>query len=177
MHHGSDFPCLRECPDVIKLPYLTVADYLAHQNVKTSETAQDAALELMQQLADGAFSLLIESGLAATGDRNTLRLWHTLGTDTPQNVVSYIGSDWINLLMVPEIDKYQEDPAAFFRRHHELLETQAQAAFGELDNVAALSNASGLMMGLALHLGRGLGANPAELSEHWINTAKQLGVQ
>jgi hypothetical protein len=31
------------------------------------------------------------------------------------------------------------------------------------------------MMGMALHLGRGLGANPEELSEHWIVTAKKLG--
>jgi hypothetical protein len=31
------------------------------------------------------------------------------------------------------------------------------------------------MMGLALHLGRGLGANPAELAELWIKTAKEHG--
>jgi len=31
------------------------------------------------------------------------------------------------------------------------------------------------MMGLALHLGRGLGANSAELAEHWIKTAKEHG--
>jgi hypothetical protein len=30
---------------------------------------------------------------------------------------------------------------------------------------------------LALHLGRGLGANPVELAGHWIVTAKKLGAQ
>jgi hypothetical protein len=44
-------------------------------------------------------------------------------------------------------------------------------------DVVALHEAPGLMMGLALHLGRGLGANPAELAEHWIVAAKKLGAR
>jgi len=38
-----------------------------------------------------------------------------------------------------------------------------------------LREASCVMMGLALHLGRGLGANPTSLVEHWITTAKAEG--
>jgi hypothetical protein len=52
---------------------------------------------------------------------------------------------------------------------------KAQASFGTLDNVADFRKASELLMGLALHLGRGLGANPAELAKHWIKTAKEHG--
>jgi hypothetical protein len=33
------------------------------------------------------------------------------------------------------------------------------------------------MMGLALHLGRGLGANPDELAGHWIETANKCGAR
>ena len=58
---------------------LTVAEYLAGQAVDPGEAAQDAYLELMQQLADGAFVLLLESGLAASGDKQTLRAWRELG--------------------------------------------------------------------------------------------------
>jgi hypothetical protein len=31
------------------------------------------------------------------------------------------------------------------------------------------------MMGVALHLSRGLGANPKDLAEHWIDIAKNHG--
>jgi len=58
-----------------------------------------------------------------------------------------------------------------------MLQSQAQASFGKLGDFAALARSIGLMMGLALHLGRGLGANPAELAEHWIVTAKKLGAR
>jgi hypothetical protein len=44
-----------------------------------------------------------------------------------------------------------------------------------LDTITDFCEASALMMGLALHLGRGLGANPAGLAEHWIKAAKEHG--
>jgi hypothetical protein len=58
-----------------------------------------------------------------------------------------------------------------------MLQSQAQTLFGRLSDISGLREASGLMMGLALHLGRGLGANPAELAGHWIVTAKKLGAR
>jgi hypothetical protein len=52
---------------------------------------------------------------------------------------------------------------------------KAQDSFGKLDTINDLRQASGLLMGLALHLGCGLGADPAELAEHWIKSAKEHG--
>ena len=175
MHQGSSFPCLAGCPNVVDLPHLTVADYLAGQDVMAGETALDEYLELMQRLADGAFVLLIESGLAASGDRLTLRLWREIGKDQPEHMAKRLGSEWIDRLRLPDFRDGLDDPAAFVRRHHDMLQSQAQASFSNLGDVAALREASGLMMGLALHLGRALGANPSELAGHWIVTAKILG--
>jgi hypothetical protein len=67
------------------------------------------------------------------------------------------------------------DPVAFSRQHYDLLLSKAQESFGTLDNITDFCEASALMMGLALHLGRGLGANPAGLAEHWIKAAKEHG--
>ena len=177
IHRGHSFPCLDGCPEVVGLPHLTVAEYLACQDAMASEAAQDGYLELMQQLADGAFAILLESCLAESGDRLTLRLWRELGNDHPEHLVKRLGSEWIDLLMLPDIDDGLTDPAAFCRRHHDMLQSKAQASFGRLGDVAALREASGLMMGLALHLGRGLGVNPVEVSEHWITAAKKLGAR
>ena len=159
----------------MKLPQMTIADYLAGQDVLESITAHDEYLELMQHLADGAFALLLESGLVASGDRLTLRLWRELGKDRPGRLATRLGPEWTDRLMLPDVNCGQDGPAAFSRRHHDLLQSKAQDSFGTLDSFAALREASGLMMGLALHLGRGLGANPVDLVGHWIETAKNLG--
>ena len=177
MHQGSRFPCLEGCPEVVDLPHQTVAEYLAGQDVGAGEAAQDAYLELMQQLADGAFVLLLESGLAASGDRLTLRRWRELGKAHPGQLAERLGHDWLDRLMLPELGDALADPAAFAHRHHDLLQTQAQASFARLRDADALREASGLMMGLALHLGRGLGTDPAELAGHWIVTAKKHGAR
>jgi uncharacterized protein len=175
IHRGSDFPCLEGCPEVLDLPHVTVADYLVGQDAMACEAAQDEYLEMMQHLADGAFALLLESGLAASGDRQTLRLWREFGKETPEELTSRLGPEWVDLLMLPDIGDKLDDPVDFSNRHHDMLQSHAQKSFGNIGDFAALRHASGIMMGLALHLGRGLGADPVELSEHWIKTAKKLG--
>ena len=175
MHQGNDFPCKEGCPEVLDLPRLSVAAYLEAQAAKRFEVAQDAYLELMQNLADSAFAFLLESGLAESGDRQTLRLWREMGREAPEQLQARLGPEWIDLLMLPELTDGLNDPMLFSRQHNELLLLKAQESFGELDNFTDFRKASGLLMGLALHLGRGLGADPAELAEHWIKTAKEHG--
>ncbi len=177
IHQGRVFPCLGACPNVVNLTHLTVNDYLNDQDVTAHFAASDAYLELMQQLADGAFALLIESGLAASGDGQTLRLWRKLGNQSPLQLTKYLGSVWIDLLMLPDLGDELDDPQTFSKQHHDILQSQAQSLFGNLGDAAAVNKASGLMMGLSLHLGNGLGANPSELAAHWIMTAKKLGAQ
>lgn len=177
MHRGDELPCLEGCPGVKNLPYLTVAEYLAGQEVTAGERVQDAYLKLVEQLADGAFALLLESGLAASGDRKTLRLWRKLGTMDPEHLTHHIGSEWIDRLMLPDLTTDLDDPAEFVRCHHNILQTDAQNSFGFLETVTGLQNASGLMMALGLHLGRSLGINPSDLVLQWIADAKKLGAQ
>jgi len=175
LYQGRDFPCLEGCPDVLNLPQLSVAAYIEGQAVKRFEVAQDEYLELMQSLADSAFAFLLESGLAESGDRQTLRLWREMGREEPEQLQDRLGPEWIDLLMVPVVADGLHDSTAFSRQHHDLLLLNAQGSFGTLDSVTDLRKASGLLMGLALHLGRGLGADPTELAEHWIKTAKEHG--
>lgn len=177
VHLGGSFPCLASCPAVLDLPYMTVADYLAGQDVTAGETAQDKYLEISQRLADDAFVLLLESGLAASGDRLTLRLWRKLGKDDPEHLAQFLGHKWIDRLLLPDLDDCLADPEAFACRHHEMLQSQAQVSFGNLGDFAALREASGIMMGLALHLCRGLRVDSSELAEHWIAAAKELGAR
>jgi uncharacterized protein len=175
MYQGNEFPCLDGCPEVSGLAHLTVGDYLKGQNTDTFEKAQDAYLDLMQNLADIAFVLLLDTGLAESGNKETLQLWRKMGNELPEELTERIGQEWMDCLMLPKISDDLEDPISFARKHNDLLQLKAQEKFGSLQTNQELHEASVLIMGVALHLARGIGANPQILAEHWIDTAKNHG--
>ena len=174
---GKEFPCLDGCPDVTTLPHLSVGEYLKGQSTDKFELAQDEYLLVMQNMADIAFELLLDTGLAVSGDKATLPLWRKMGNELPEALADRIGQDWIDSLMLPAISDELENPIAFARKHKELFRLKAQEKFGKLHTHEEFHQASVLIMGVALHLARGIGASPAALAEHWINTARSHGAQ
>jgi len=163
------------CPEVSALPHLNVGEYLKGQLTDTFEKAQDEYLNLMQNIADIAFILLLETGLAKSGDTKTLPVWRKMGSELPEVLADRIGREWIDCLMLPEITDDLDDPISFARKHNDLLQLKAQEKFGALQTTQELHEASVLIMGVALHLARGIGANPQILAEHWIEIAKDHG--
>ncbi len=77
--------------------------------------------------------------------------------------------------MLPEITDAVKNPITFAQKHNDLLLLKAQEKFGNLKTLKELHEASVLMLGIALHLSRGLGADTKGISEHWIATAKRHG--
>ncbi|MDD4969254.1 MAG: YkgJ family cysteine cluster protein [Paludibacter sp.] len=175
MHQGVEFPCLEGCPEVSGLPQLSVGEYLKGQETERFEKAQDEYLAIMQSLADIAFELLLDTGLVESGDQETLPLWRKMGNETPEMLAASIGQDWMDSLMIPDIQEELEDPVSFAQKHSELLQLKAQEEFGVLQTNTEIRNACVCIMGVALHLARGLGVNPSILAEHWIATAKSHG--
>jgi len=175
IHQGKTFPCLDGCSEVLNLPKLTVGEYLEGQKANGYEAAQDFYLEVMQNLADIAFELLLDSALAESGDTETLRLWRTMSQESPEFLVSRIGVEWLNALIVPEIN--EEDSVTFVQKHNELLQIKIQEKFGNSKTNQEFNKASVIVMGLTIHLAHGLGANPQSLVELWINTAKSYGAK
>ncbi len=174
-HQGRVFPCLAGCPEVVALPAQSVAEYITNQATAAGEQAQDAYLEVMQELADGAFVLLVEGGLAASGERRTLPRWRALSEAHPRALSEAIPPEWQEALTAPALEHELEDPARFAVSHFTLLQARAQECFGALRDHDRLRDASCLMMALALHLARALGAEPRELGARWISTAKKHG--
>lgn len=177
MYEGTAFPCLEGCPEVEKLPYLSVGDYLDGQQTTLFEQAQDAYLEVMQNLADIAFVLLLDTGLAKSGDTKTLALWRKMGNEQPTQLAERIGNEWLDNLTLPEIENNCNNPLLFAQQHNELLQIKAQEQFGTLQTNETLHNASSLIMGVALLLASGIGANPSIMAEHWISIAKEHGAK
>jgi Fe-S-cluster containining protein len=175
MYEGNKFPCMEGCPEVRDLPQLSIAEYIKGQIANSFEKAQDEYLEVMQNLADGAFVLLLETGLSKSGDRKTLRLWKKMGRENSEQLAERIGPEWTDRLMLPELSGDLSNPVTFVNRHNDLLQSNAQELFSALEKNQDWHEASCLMLGLALYLGFGLGADQVGLSEHWIATAKKHG--
>ena len=173
VHEGRRFPCLDGCPEVRDLPHLSVAEYLAGQDTSAGEAVQDAYLEVMQDLAEGAFVVLFDSGLAASGDRATVPRWQALAAMTPAERARAIDPLWLDrLVLVPG------DPAghaAFVAAHRETLRAAGQAALATLTDADALRAGSALLMALALHLATSLGMDARALVEGFVVTARQNG--
>jgi Fe-S-cluster containining protein len=176
IYEGATFPCLTDCPKVLELPKLSVGEYLKEQEANAFEKAQDQYLIVMQNIADIAFELLLDSGLAASGDTKTLKMWRELGNEPPELLATRIGLEWIDSLMLPAIDA-SKGPITFAQKHNDLLLLKAQEEFGNLKTLQELHDASVLIVGIALHLSRALGADTKGISEHWIATAKKFGAQ
>lgn len=177
MYQGDQFPCLNDCSQVLELPKLSVGDYIKGQEAVQFEKAQDEYLLVMQNIADIGFELLLDSGLAESGDTKTLKVWREIGNEPPELLVERIGQDWIDSLMIPAIPYENENPITFAQKHNELLLLKAQEEFGNVQTLQELHNASVLMIGVALHLSRGLGADTKGISEHWIEIAKSHGAK
>jgi Fe-S-cluster containining protein len=186
MYEGDLFPCLTDCSEVLELPKLTVSEYLKGQEADQLEKAQDQYLALMQNIADIAFELLLDTGLSASGDKKTLASWRKMGNQAPQDLVNSTDQDWLSFLMIPSISGTPEEllnPFTFAQKHNELLLSKAQEQFGSLyakeDTIKnnELHHASVTIMGVALVLAKAIGADPKSMSELWIETAKSHGAQ
>jgi hypothetical protein len=131
----------------------------------------------MQNIADIGFELLLDSGLAASGDTKTLAVWREIGNESHELSAKRIGKDWMDLLMIPAITEDAENPIIFAQKHNDLLLLKAQEEFRSIQTLEELHEASVLIIAVALHLSRGLGADTKGISEHWIETAKSHGAK
>lgn len=177
IHEGLEFPCLKECSEVLELPKLTVEEYLIGQETSVFEQAQDAYLQVMQNLADVSFELLLDTGLAESGDTQTLASWRKLGTMDTVDLGKQILAGWLDMLVIPDLQAQSEDVLDFVRAHQEILNSKIQELTETLSTFDAVREAAILMMALALFLSHAIGADSKGLSEHWIEIAKTHGAQ
>lgn len=164
---GETFPCLNGCPEVNELPQQSVEDYLNGQQTSLFEQAQDEYLEVMQNIADISLMLLLDTGLAASGDTRTRIEWRKMGAETPTQIAQRIGEKWLDLLTLPNIIFSAENPKAFILAHQELLQENAQNQIDTLTNFSEIREFAIIMMALALFLGKAIGADVKSLSELW----------
>lgn len=177
MHPGKTFPCLSECAEVLDLPKMTVESYLSGQDTELFEQAQDAYLEVMQNLADIALTLLLDTGLVEHKEFQVLLSWKQLGMETPAVLAGKIGEAWLQRLLQPNLSMDPLDPGTFIQAQNELLLQDAQILCDRLTSVEEIFDASNQMMAMALFIAHAVGADVCGLSEWWIQIAMENGAE
>lgn len=171
VHEGRQFPCLAGCPTVVDLPRLSVGDYLAGQGVSAGESAQDAYLDMAQDLAEGAFVVLFESGLTQRQGADVVKRWAAVVTANSEQRCAGIGHPWLDLLTIPTVTADLVDPTAWISEHRAAFQATAQSTFGSLRDEANLADASVRFFALALHLLQAVGGEPAGPGRQWLAAA------
>lgn len=171
IHQGSTFPCLDGCSEVLQLSRLSVRTYLKEQKTAAFEDAQDGYLELMQNMADIAFMLYLDTGLAESGDTETLLEWNKIGVETADEMALRIGALWLDYILFPPIEFTPTKPTQFIVAHQVFLQEKAQQKIDTLTTLTAVKEASIWMMAIAMFLAKSIGADTKELAELWVEMA------
>lgn len=174
IHEGRRFPCLQDCPEVETLPRLSVDEYLAGQGVEAWAAPRDAYLEIAQDLAEGAFVLVFESGLAASG-ADWLGGWRRVSGGAPAAWVAALAPGWHDLLIAPALAAPLEDGPAWSAAHAAAMRERAQGGFGILRDRAALAAASASMLGAAMLMIHAVGGDATEVGGRWLAQARKQG--
>ncbi len=172
-YQGTIFPCLNGCPEVIDLPKLSVKDYLTDQQTSVFEQAQDAYLEIMQNLADIGMMLLLDTELVQVDAKNTLVAWKQISQETIDELSVNIGKDWLTAILEPPMAF--SEPIAFSNAHQEHLQSLAQNQIDQIQDLVQLKETSLLFIRIALYLAHAIGADSNALCELWIQIAKENG--
>jgi Fe-S-cluster containining protein len=165
IHEGSRFPCLDGCPEVRDLPSLTVADYLAGQGVGPFTRVRDLYLEIAQDLADSALTLIHEGGLPAAPRAAAVAAVRRC-PDGAAARIAVLGP-WAGLVGAPGLPADALDGEAWTGRHAGLLQRAAQdeAASGP-EQAAAVA---GRLAAAALQFIDAVGGDAAQVGRRWCS--------
>lgn len=98
-----------------------------------------------------------------------------MGNESPEIMSSQIPEYWLDVLMLPNISTEPHNSLLFVEKHNSLFQSAVQNAFGSIQTMQEIREASVLMMRLALYLAYSIGADTKGLSDHWIKIAKSNG--
>ncbi len=174
---GKNHPCSDRCPSAVDLPKIKLKDYLAEQKTESFEIIQDHYLEIIQNIADTAFALYLETDAKISDKGKTLNGWEKWTKLTPIEILQLQNEEWKKNLLYPFEIQRCFDESLFIQNHAILLENKIQEEINSLSNLEAIINLSINLMGISTILGNSIGANMKEILKQWIIDAKEFSKQ
>lgn len=161
IHEGLEFPCLDGCPEVSGLPRLTVAAYLEGQGAGPFSEARDAYLELSQDLAEAAFTLVFDGGIGTGSDRRWANAWRVAVEGGPSVWPAVLGPLWYDRLTIPPIAWC--DDRRWLKSHADVVQEVAAEVAPAVACVRLFTS--------ALLLFQAVGGEAAVMGRRWLTQA------
>lgn len=174
---GKDHPCLDRCPSAVDLPKIKLKDYIKQQQTKSFEIIQDQYLEIIQNLADTAFALYLESDAKISDKGKTLKGWEKWTKITPTEIIQTLTDEWKRIVLFPFKIEQNFDEISFIQNHAIILENKIQEEINSLVNLEMIVNYSIHLMGIVSILGKSIGANMIEIIQQWVIDAQEFSKQ
>ncbi|MEK7414654.1 MAG: YkgJ family cysteine cluster protein [Planctomycetota bacterium] len=173
MHEGTRFPCLDGCPEVTALPRLTVRDYLAGQHIEPFAVVRDMYLELAQDLAEGAFVLVFDSGLVKVEGIDWRSAWrHVVRGGVPQWQAA-MPSELRDGVTVPTVAAALDDGPTWVAAHANVLQNAVnQTWLTQADPLRHCTGSAAMLAGAMMIL-HGIGADTLEAGKRWLIEAER----
>lgn len=163
IHEGARFPCLDGCPEVRDLPSLTVEDYLAGQGVGPFAQVRDLYLEIAQDLADSALTLIHDGGLPAPARAAAVAAVRRCADGAAARLA--VLGPWAGLVGAPDLPVDALDGEAWTGRHAGLLQRAAQEEAASGPEPAAA--VAGRLAAAALQFIDAVGGDAVAVGRRW----------
>jgi len=173
----KNHPCLNLCPNVLDLPKIKLKDYIKQQQTESFETIQDQYLEIIQNLADTAFALYLETDAKQKDKGKTLKGWGNWTKLSTVEMIQFLTEDWKRILLFPFEIGQNFNEKSFIENHAILLENKIQEEINSLVDLEMIVNYSIHLMCIVSILGKSIGANMTEIMQQWILDAKEFSKQ
>jgi Fe-S-cluster containining protein len=172
-YQGKSFPCLDGCKEVLDLPQLTVEKYLSGQQTFHFESAQNLYLEVMQNTADIAFMLLLETDLIQSEKEKTWLTWKKIAHENIDDLILRISPDWLDALIAPPIEFDIEDPTSFVHQHEIHIQNKAQEIINQFKEGKQACDLSIVLFTSSLILAQSIGAEAKSIANLWVKIAQE----
>lgn len=174
---GKNHPCSDRCPSAIDLPKIKLKDYLTQQKTESFEIIQDQYLEIIQNIADTAFALYLETDAKTSDNGKTLKGWEKWTNLTPLEIIQSLTDEWKKIVLFPFKIEQNYDEKSFIQNHAIILENKIQEEINSLVDLEMIVNYSIQLMGIVSIIGKSIGANMNEILKQWIIDAKEFSKQ
>ncbi len=171
---GKNHPCLDRCPSVLELPKITLKDYLKQQKTENFEKVQDQYLEIIQNLADTAFALYLETEAKLNDKGETLKGWGNLIRENQSEIIKNLSPEWRKIILYPFDLQEDFDSVSFIQNQVKIIENKLQKEIDSIKTLEVIISYSIRIMSISLIIGKSIGANMNEIIQQWISDAKEF---
>ena len=174
---GKNHPCLERCPSALDLPKLKLIDYIKQQKTANFEIVQEQYLDILQNIADTAFALYLETEAKLKDKGKTIKGWKNLTKKNNIEIGNLFTTERKKIILYPFDLNQNYDEKLFIENHISIIEQKIQEEINQIENLDEIISYSIHLIAISIFIGKSIGADMDEILKKWIDDAKEFSKQ